>query len=252
MWRLRKLADRKPSVRLLAVILGVPIFGTGVLAVFVTENGTGAAALLGIGAAFVAFGALGDRLERVDVAGMSISIRDMARETLSFARRAEELGDTEAAKRLRALGEQLEELADEYRRLRSSMPADDERTAEMDKVVARAGRLTGTDDLDPEAVAEWFRNGRPEARVIALGLMEGNPVLRDFDIALAAIEHGTTPFEIYHGLVLAQMMVETLSRGRREQLRRVVTKILRGRLARRDAPIRKRAEGIAEALDEGR
>jgi len=248
MWRLRRLADRKQSVRLLAVILGVPIFGAGVLAVFVTENGTGAAALLGIGAAFVAFGALGDRLERVDVAGMSISIRDMARETFSLARRADELGDTEAATRLRAVGEQLEELADEYRRLRSSMDPGDERTGAMDAVIARASRLTGTDDLDPEAVSDWFREGGPEARAIALGLMQGNPRLRDFDAALAAIERGSNLFEIYHGLVLAQMMVETLSRGRQEQLRRAVTKILRGRIARRDAPIRKRAEAIAEAL----
>src|SRR5215207_309656 len=249
MGRLRQLADRTPSVRLLAVILGVPIFGTGVLAVFVTENGTGAAALLGIGAAFVAFGALGDRLESVDVGGVSISIRDMARETFSLARRAEELGDKQAATRLRAVGDELEELADEYRRIRSSMEAGGERTAAMDAVIARAGRLTGTDDLDPEAVSDWFREGRPEARAIALGLMQGNPRLRDFDAALAAIERGSNPFEIYHGLVLADAMVDTLSRGRREQLRRAVTKVLRGRLARRDEPIRKRAESITRALD---
>jgi hypothetical protein len=249
MWRLRNLADRKPSVRLLAVILGVPIFGTGVLAVFATENGTGAAALLGIGAAFVAFGALGDRLESVDLGGVKLSIRDMARETFSLARRAEELGDTQAATRLRAVGKELEELADEYRRIRSSMDAGDDRTGPMDEVVDRAAALTGTDDIDPEAVADWFRLGRDEDRVIALGLMQGNPRLRDFDAALAAIERGSSPFEIYHGLDLAHAMVDTLSRGRREQLRRAVTKVLRGQLARRDEPIRKRAEKITTALD---
>jgi hypothetical protein len=79
--------------------------------------------------------------------------------------------------------------------------------------------------------------------------MQGNPRLRDFDAALAAIEHGSRPFEIYHGLVLARAMVDTLSRGRQEQLRRAVSKLLRGRLARRDKPIRKRAEGITTALD---
>jgi hypothetical protein len=249
MWRHRHLADRTPSVRLLAAILGVPIFAAGVLAVFVTENGTGAAALLGIGAAFVAFGALGDRLESVDLGGVKLSIRDMARQTFSFARRAEELGDTQAAARLRAVGEELEELADEFRRIRSSMAAGAERNEALDEVVARAAALTGTDDIDPEAVVDWFRLGRPEDRVIAVGLMQGNPRLRDFDAALAAIERDSSPFEIFHGLVLADAMVDTLSRGRREQLQRAVTKVLRGRLGRRAEPIRTQAERITAALD---
>jgi hypothetical protein len=82
--------------------------------------------------------------------------------------------------------------------------------------------------------------------------MQGNPRLRDFDAALAAIERGSNLFEIYHGLVLAEAMVDTLSRGRREQLHRAVTKILRGRVARRDKPIRTRAESIIDALDKRR
>ena len=119
----------------------------------------------------------------------------------------------------------------------------------MDEVVYRAGRLTGTDDIDPEAVADWFREGGYEARVIVLGLMRGNPVLRDFDVALAAIERGTSPFEIFHGLLLAEEMLDDLSRGRREQLRGAVGGILRGRLARRDQPIGRLAESIAKALE---
>jgi hypothetical protein len=249
MWRLRNLADRKPSIRLIAGILGVAIFATGVVAVFVTENGTGAAALLGIGAAFVAFAALGDRIQSVDLAGVSLSIAGMAQQTLSLARRAEELGDTQAAARLRAVASELEELADEYRRIRSAMPAGRERTGAMDAVVARAGALTGTDDLDPEAVSNWFREGRPEARVIALGLMRGNPRLRDFDAALAAIERGSSPFEIYHGLGLAEAMVEDLSVGRSEQLHAAVARLLRSGLTRRDTPIRMRAERISAAVD---
>ena len=119
----------------------------------------------------------------------------------------------------------------------------------MDEVVARAGRLTGTDDIDPEAVADWFREGRPEARVIALGLMQGNPLLRDFDIALAAIERGS-PFETYPTGSPGRMMVDTLSRGRREQLRRAVTSVLRGRLhvGMTPNPL-KLAKSINDALD---
>jgi hypothetical protein len=49
-------------LRAVAALLGVAMFATGVVAVFATENGTGAAALLAIGAAFVVFGALGERI----------------------------------------------------------------------------------------------------------------------------------------------------------------------------------------------
>ena len=73
-------------------MLGVAIFASGVVAVFVTENGTGAAALLAIGAAFVVFGALGERIERVELGGVTLSIKDLARQTFSLARELERGG----------------------------------------------------------------------------------------------------------------------------------------------------------------
>jgi hypothetical protein len=223
-----------PLVRAAAAALGVAIFATGVAAVFVTENGTGAAALLTIGAAFVAFAVLGDRIASVELGGVNLSIRDLARQTFSLARDADRRGDTDAADRLRSVGAALEELADEYRRLRSSMRSGRERTSAMDAVVAQASTVTGTEDLDPEEVSEWFHQGKPEARVIALGLMQGEARLRDFDAAIDAIEHSRSAFEQYHGLRLAELMLPGVSRGRQAHLKQVVERAMRSRRLRKD------------------
>jgi hypothetical protein len=74
----------------------------------------------------------------------------------------------------------------------------------------------------------------PEARVIALGLMEGHERLRDFDVALDAIERSRSAFEQYHGLQLAELMVKELTPGKRAQLKRAVERALRSRRVRKD------------------
>jgi hypothetical protein len=238
-----------PLVRVAAAALGVAIFATGVAAVFVTENGTGAAALLTIGAAFVAFAALGDRIASVELGGVNLSIRDLARQTFSLARDAERRGDKDAADRLRSVGAALEELADEYRRLRGSMRAGRERTTAMDAVVAQASTVSGTEDLDPEEVSEWFHQGKPEARVIALGLMQGEPRLRDFDAAIDAIEHSRSAFEQYHGLTLAELMLPGLSRGRKAHLKQAVERAMRSPRLRKDTHRHDAASRILRELD---
>jgi hypothetical protein len=236
-------------LRTAAAVLGVAIFGTGVVAVFVTENGTGAAALLAIGAAFVVFAALGDRIERIELGGVNLSIRDIARQTFSLARELERRGDDETADRLRSVGTALEDLADEYRRLRGSMRAGRERTWALERVVDQASRLADADALDPEDVSEWFHHGAPGARVIALGLMEGCEPLRDFDVALDAIERSRSAFEQYHGLLVAELMVPKLTSGKRAQLKQAVERALATRRVSRDSDRRAVAKRIASRLD---
>jgi hypothetical protein len=68
-------------------VLGVAVFAAGVVAVFTTDNGTGAAAVLAIGAAFAVVAVLGDRVQSVELGGVNLTIRDIARETFALARR---------------------------------------------------------------------------------------------------------------------------------------------------------------------
>jgi hypothetical protein len=121
--RVRKSSALTPVIRAAAGVLGVAVFAAGVVAVFVTENGTGTAALLAIGAAFMVIAVLGDRVQSVELGGVNLTIRDLARQTHALAREAERRGDDESAAGLRTVASELEALARSYRRLRASMRA---------------------------------------------------------------------------------------------------------------------------------
>jgi hypothetical protein len=207
----RKSSVLAPVIRAAAGALGVAVFAAGVLAVFVTENGTGAAALLAIGAAFMVIAVLGDRIQSVELGGVNLTIRDLARQTYALAQEAEHRGDDESAARLRTVASDLEALARGYRRLRGSMRAGHERTRALEHVMTEARRLAECDALGVAHVVTWFEEGTPEARITALGLMQGNPRLRDFEAAVDAIDDSRSAFEQYHGLRLAEMMVSELT-----------------------------------------
>jgi hypothetical protein len=88
----RKLSVLTPVIRAAAGVLGLGVFAAGVAAVFVTDNGTGAAALLVIGAAFMVIAVLGDRIQSVELDGVNLTIRDLAQET--YARSSTRLRHT--------------------------------------------------------------------------------------------------------------------------------------------------------------
>lgn len=148
------------------------------LVVFVTENGIAAAALHAIGAAFMVIAVLGDRIQSVELGGVNLTIRDLARQTYALAQQAGHRGDDESAARLRLVASDLEALARGYRRLRGSMRAGHERTRALEHVMTEARRLAQSDALGVADVVTWFEEGTPEACIAAFGLMQGNP-LRD-------------------------------------------------------------------------
>lgn len=239
-----------PLLRIVALVFGAAVFGAGVAAVFVTDNGTGAAALLAIGAAAMVASALGDRVQSVEMGGVSLTIRDMARETYGLARDAEQRGDEASAEGLRAVAGELEALARGYRRLRGSMRSGDERTRALEHVMTEARRLAQADGLEAADVLGWFEAGTPEARITALGLMQGNPRLRDFEAALDAIDDSRSAFEQYHGLRLAESMTPELTGSERAQLKLITERALRRRSVRRDSDRLKTGERILEALED--
>jgi hypothetical protein len=115
--------------------------------------------------------------------------------------------------------------------------------------MTQARRLSRTDAFEPIDVATWFDEGAPEARITALGLMQGNPRLRDFDAAVDAIEDPESAFEQYHGLRLAEMMLPDLTRGQRAELGVVVGRALRTFGVRRDSDRRECGTRILQALE---
>ncbi len=226
-----------PWLRLLLGVLGAGSFGAGVAAVFFTTNGTGTGVLVAFGGIVLVLALLGDRIESLEFSGTKLKLRAAAAEKFALAEDSESRGDSVTAARLRAEAQALLEaagpIAAEYRTVRGSMPPGPARTMAMERVVARARKLADEQVFDPAVVLRWLREGNDEERVTALAMMQAKPELRDMDSVLITIKRSRTPFEQYHALLLADMMLDDLDAGDKQRLVEVV-KSVRGRRFRRD------------------
>jgi hypothetical protein len=114
--------------------------------------------------------------------------------------------------------------------------------------MTEARRLAQSDALEAADVVTWFEEGTPEARITALGLMQGNARLRDFEAALDAIDESRSAFEQYHGLLLAEMMLSELTASQRAQLAVVTERAVRSHRVRRNSDRRMTGERLLAAL----
>jgi hypothetical protein len=222
-------------LRLGMAVVGLAVFVAGAVAVFATSNGGGSAALVTVGAALVLLAALGDRVRALELGAAKLSLQDLAQDRFALAKEKEVAGDPAAATELRRQGLALQRLANEYAHLRRSMKGGHQRTRLLEDIVDQLARLASEHRFDPIDVWEWFNRGRPEARISAIGLMHGDPGLRDVFVALDAIERPRTPFEQFHGLRLAYEMLGGLSPLEREWLGRTVERVRRDQRFRRDS-----------------
>lgn len=223
-------------VRILLGLLGAGSFGAGVLAVFVTQNGTGAGVLVGFGGVLLVVALLGSRVESFEFGGATLRLRAAAAEKFAQAEDSDLRGDTDAADRLRAQARALLEaagpIASEYRTVRGSMRAGARRTEAMEEVLARARRLAAERVFEPADLQRWLRQGTEEERITALAMMQARPDLRDFDAALAAVEHPRSAFEQYQAMRLVADMIDGLDAAQRGRLVAVVRAVRRPRLYR--------------------
>jgi hypothetical protein len=144
---------------------------------------------------------------------------------LSLARRAEQSGDDATAAAAReaahaaltgavspaapALAEDEPlKLAQRYEELRTLSPGP-RRTAELDNIVEKASRLAP--QFTPERARRIFQMGSEGMRIVALGLMKGDPGTADLDTVIDAIKNSRSGVEQYHALVLAELMLPSLA-----------------------------------------
>ncbi|MEV6684818.1 hypothetical protein AB0N28_05695, partial [Streptomyces sp. NPDC051130] len=73
-----------PALRMLTALMGAGSFGLGALAVFATQNGTGAAALIAFGGVLVLVALLGSRIESLEFGGATLRIRAAAAERFAL------------------------------------------------------------------------------------------------------------------------------------------------------------------------
>ncbi|MEU6412839.1 hypothetical protein [Microbispora sp. NPDC046933] len=225
----------KPWTRILMGVLGAVSFVAGAIAVFVTENGLGAAVLVVFGGVVMVLALLGSSIESLEFGGAKLVVRAV-HEKLQLADASEGRGDIAEAGRLRAEAKALLEtigpVATEYRSTRRSMPAGPARTEAMEKVVSDVRRLSAELPLDSAEVLRWLEQGAEEQRIAALAIMQARPETRNFDAALEAIENSRSAFEQYHAMLLSLQMVDDLDQEQRRRLAEVIR-------SERDARFRK-------------
>lgn len=215
-----------PALRTLTALLGTGSLDLGGLAVFVTQNGSGAAALIAFGGVLLLLALLGSGIESLEFGGATLRIRAAAAEKFALADESERQGDSVTARELRAEARALLEaagpIAADYRAVRSSMRPGASRTQALEEVVARARRLPQAQSFEPAEALHWLRDGTEEERITALALMQASPELRNFEAALAVIAHPRTPFEQYHAMLLTLQMVDELDKDQARGLAETV------------------------------
>jgi hypothetical protein len=202
-------------------VLGLGLVAAGVVAVFVTESGTGAAALVTVGALLLFFAALGDRLESLRYGDLELVLRRKAEQ-------AKNRGDLEAAKVLQqaadTVGQRVARVARSYSNMRADLRAGPERTALMEGIIAEARRDAHAPDVDRDDVLRLLWTGSEGARIWALGVLQERPDFATTRAVLEAVQRPDQMFDQYHALVLAERFV-TLPATSRWARERVVTAV---------------------------
>ena len=134
--------------RVAVALIGVALLAAGAIAVFVTDNGTGSAALVGVGAALLLAAGLWERLESFELGGAKLSLRDEARP-----------------------------VAASYE-LVSELPPGPERGVALEGVVAEARAAARQRPHEPAEVRQLFERGTDGERIYVLGLMQEDERLR--------------------------------------------------------------------------
>jgi hypothetical protein len=112
----------------------------------------------------------------------------------------------------------LESVADAYEQMRTRLAPGPARTIEMERLVARARLEAQKLDLDQAETRDLFFEGGEGDRVRALGLMQGDASIRDFDVALEGVRDSESAFEQYHALRLGRQMIPELDAHQRHEL----------------------------------
>lgn len=81
-------------------LLGLVFLGGGIVAVFLTDNGPGSAALVTLGALAFGVAIFSDRIESIELGGAKLKLRTLARQRFALASKREQEGDVKAASML--------------------------------------------------------------------------------------------------------------------------------------------------------
>jgi hypothetical protein len=205
---------RRRATLLLGVV-GLALLAAAAARVIYTSSGAGIVTLLIIGAVLLISPFIIARVERLNAnsAGFELPLTQEIAE-LGAPNAARILDQTDLARFAEAYAVAGKELGD---------PRFESAKAHLqDLLVRRAVALAHQEKFEAAEVRTLFANGSPEVRVLAVGLMKGDPSLADGATILAAIADPRSPSEQYQGLELAKVCWPQLSRSYRSAIQSVI------------------------------
>ncbi|MCR6689860.1 hypothetical protein [Cellulomonas sp.] len=199
------------ALRVTAAVLGVATLAAGAVAVFVTENGAGAAALIAAGVALAVIGGVFDRIKAFEAAGVKVELAEV-REKLATAASLEEAGQPELAAELR--DEAIDLLSSSspaalrFKQVRATPPGW-QRTIELERQMHDWEEEARRVAPSLATLERGFDQGDEAGRAMALAMMVGAPAAASPRVAEAAIAHPRSAFEQFHGLRVAQTIARS-------------------------------------------
>jgi hypothetical protein len=205
---------RRRAALLLGVV-GFALLAAAAARVIYTSSSSGMVALVVIGAALLVSPFVISRVERFSASASGYE--------LPLTREIAELGAPNAARILdrTELARYAEAYAVAGKELDDSR-FDSAQAHLQDLLVQRAATLAHQEKFESAEVRTLFTNGSPSLRILAIGLMKGDPSLADGAAILAAIADPRSANEQYQGLELAKLCWPQLSRSYRSAIQSVI------------------------------
>jgi hypothetical protein len=208
-------AMAKQVARWLISVVGIGLLVLGAVKTVSASGDAGAVVLIIAGALLLVSPFVIDRVERLSVTASGLE--------LQLSQEISELGAPKTARILDRTD--LPKFAESYAFIHEELGNPAYHPAKVhlqDLLVARAAAISAREKIDPAEARTLFRNGSPMMRVLALGLMQGDPSLADGATIVSAISESRSANEQYQGLKLAQLCWHTLSKADRQAIRAAI------------------------------
>jgi hypothetical protein len=239
------------ATRAVGVVIGLLTLAAGAVAVFVTDNEVGSAALVTAGAVVLGLAVFGNRVRAFEIAGVRLELLRQAADVRQEAEKARASGEVDRAEQLENHAQSLLMAAglvgSRYERLRATEPAGWGRTSRMEQVL-RDARDLDTERLAAADVEGIFDTGTDGNRIFALALIERSPRLATAHVLVEGIARSRSAFEQYHALVAAERALDHLAPEERSSVRVAVQGVLDGPLGESSSDRRTVARRVAARL----
>lgn len=196
-------------------LIGLALVVVGVERVIATASGAGLVTVVVVGALLLISPFVIARLERLSAAASGFE--------LGFARDLAGQGAPKAARMLdRTDLARFAESCEFARNELAGAKYGDARVYLEDRLIDQAAAIAGQEKFDAAEVRTLFASHSPAVRILAIGLMRGDPSLADGPTILAAIADPGSPNEQYQALELAKRRWPELSKSCRAAIHSMV------------------------------